>query len=56
LARTFRPNVRRRNNKANSDIFPKREERFRTSEEEMERDMRSEQAEGLGHDVEKKSS
>jgi hypothetical protein len=37
--------------KANSDIFPKREERWWTSEEEMERDMRPEQAEGLGREV-----
>jgi hypothetical protein len=47
------PNVRRKNTKANSDIFPKREKRYWTSKEDKERDMRSEQARGLGYEVQK---
>jgi hypothetical protein len=48
----FRPNVRRRNTEGKSDMFLKREETCWTSDEETERDMRSEQAGGLDHDVE----
>jgi hypothetical protein len=54
LARTFIPNARRKNTKANPDIFRRREGRCWTSEEEMKRYVTSKQAAGAGHELEEK--
>jgi hypothetical protein len=54
--KSFTPNVRSKNSKANADILPEREERFWTFEEDLEGDMWSEQGKDLGHEVEKKKN